>query len=295
MLKRTLYLSSAMHLSTKDNQLILSSKEENGALRSVPIEDIGYVIIENQHTSITIPTLNSLNENNVAIVFCGKNMMPCSMLLNLDSNSTQGERYRHQLTANQTLKKHLWQQIITSKIKNQSNLLTKLGFDGDKLKPLYMNVKSGDSDNREGVAARWYWSELFGKGFSRYREGPPPNNLLNYGYSILRAAIARGLMGAGLFPAFGIFHRNRNNAFPLADDMMEPFRPYIDEVVYHLYNEGKETLDKEIKQHIVKTLFCDTKYEKVTRPMDIGITYSCASLAKCFSGELKHLKFPTLV
>lgn len=292
MLKRVLYLTTAKHLSLKDNQLILASKDSCDNPHYVPIEDIGYIIVENQQTSFSIPVINALSENNVAVVFCGKNMMPCSMLLNLDSNSTQGERYRHQLTANIILKKHLWQQIISSKIKNQSRLLYKLGLDGDKLKPIYKNVKSGDADNREGVAARIYWKELFGKEFTRYREGPPPNNLLNYGYSILRAAIARGLMGAGLFPAFGIFHRNRNNAFPLADDMMEPFRPYIDEIVYHLYNEGKENLDKEIKHHIVKTLFCDTKYKRVTRPLDVGITYTCASLAKCFLGDEKTLNFP---
>lgn len=295
MLKRALYITTALRLSVKNNQLVIESKDKPEVMNTVPIEDIGYLIVENQQTTFTIPALNSLSENNVAVVFCGKNMMPCSMLLNLDSCTIQGERYRQQISATDTLKKYLWQQIIESKIKNQSNLLAKLGLDGDKLKPLYKNVKRGDADNREGVAAKIYWGELFGKGFYRYREGPPPNSLLNYGYSILRGAVARGLMGSGLFPAFGIFHRNRNNAFPLADDMMEPFRPYIDEVVYYLHNEGVDALNKDVKQHIVKTLFCDTKYERVTRPMDIGITYSCASLAKCFSGELKHLKFPILI
>lgn len=246
MLKRTLYVSSAMHLSTKDNQLILSPKEENGILQSVPIEDIGYVIIENQQISITIPTLNSLSENNVAVVFCGRNMMPCSMLLNLDSCTIQGERYRYQNLASDKLKRNIWRQIIVSKIRNQSMLLNKLGLDGNKLKPFYKNVKSGDADNREGVAARIYWAELFGKEFIRYREGAPPNNLLNYGYSILRAAVCRGLMGSGLFPAFGIFHKNRNNSFPLADDLMEPFRPYIDEVVYHILRKEEKYLTKRL-------------------------------------------------
>ena len=160
--------------------------------------------------------------------------------------------------------------------------------------PLYKNVKSGDIDNREGIAARIYWRELFGQDFYREREGPPPNNLLNYGYAILRAAVARGLMGSGLFPAFGLFHHNRSNAFPLADDMMEPYRPYIDEIVYELYNNGIDELNKEAKTRIVKALFCDTQFKNVLRPMDIGITYSCASLAKYFAGTCKKLNFPEI-
>lgn len=157
-----------------------------------------------------------------------------------------------------------------------------------------MAVKSGDVDNREGIAAKIYWKELFGQDFYREREGPPPNNMLNYGYSILRAAVSRGLMGSGLFPAFGLFHHNRSNAFPLADDMMEPYRPYIDEVVYGLYKDGIEELNKEAKSRIVKTLFCDTQFKNVLRPMDIGITFSCASLAKYFAGTCKKLNFPEI-
>ena len=138
--------------------------------------------------------------------------MPNALLMNLDSNRTQGEHYRMQIAASEPLKKGLWKQIVETKIRNQAALLRKLGYDGDKLKPCYMNVKSADADNREGIAARIYWSELFGAEFYRSREGSPPNNLLNYGYTILRAAVARAIMGSGLFPAFGIFHRNRYNS-----------------------------------------------------------------------------------
>lgn len=154
------------------------------------------------------------------------------------------------------LKKGLWKQIVETKIRNQAALLRKLGYDGDKLKPCYMNVKSADADNREGIAARIYWSELFGAEFYRSREGSPPNNLLNYGYTILRAAVARAIMGSGLFPAFGIFHRNRYNSFPLADDVMEPYRPYVDELVYQLYRNGNTQLTKKVKGELLRLLVC---------------------------------------
>lgn len=294
MLKRAIYITSAVTLSVKNNQLVISPKDVLCTSNSIPIEDIGYIIIEHQQTTITIPAMNSLSDNNVAVVFCGQNMMPRSMLMNLETCATQGERYRNQIEATVPIKKQLWQQIVTAKIKNQSKLLNKLGKNGQKLVPLYTNVKSGDIENKEGLAAKLYWKELFGPNFYRSREGIPPNNLLNYGYSILRAAVARGLMGSGLLPAIGIFHRNRSNAFPLADDMMEPYRPYVDEVVYGLYKRGVEQLDKEAKSQIVKSLFMDTRFKNVMRPMDIGITYSCASLAKYFAGTAKKLNFPEI-
>ena len=173
-------------------------------------------------------------------------------------------------------------------------MLRKLGKDEDKLKPYYMNVKSGDTDNREGIAAKIYWTELFGREFIRSREGSEPNNLLNYGYTILRAAVARSLMGSGLLPAFGIFHRNRYNAFPLADDLMEPYRPYVDELVYKLQSEGKLQLTKEVKGELLRLLFVDTRFEKVLRPLDVGLTFTSASLAKCFAGTHKKILYPLL-
>ena len=220
--------------------------------------------------------------------------MPNAMLMNLDSNRTQGENYRAQIEASEPLKKGLWKQIVEAKIRNQAALLRKLGRDGDKLKPYYMNVKSADADNREGIAAKVYWSELFGADFVRSREGAAPNNLLNYGYTILRAAVARSIMGSGLFPAFGIFHRNRYNAFPLADDLMEPYRPYVDELVHALWMRGHKQLTKEVKSELLRILFADTRFDKVLRPLDVGLTFTSASLAKCFSGIQKKIAYPVL-
>lgn len=294
MLKRALFFSTPFCLSLKNNQMIIHTKEMPEMQKSVPIEDIGFVILEHQQTNITLPLLNALSDNNVAVIFCGNDFMPNAMLMNLDSNKTQGESYRAQIEASEPLKKGLWKQIVEAKIRNQAALLNKLGKDGDKLKPYYTNVKSGDSDNREGVAAKIYWNELFGTDFIRSREGIEPNNMLNYGYTLLRAAVARALMGSGLFPSFGIFHRNRYNAFPLADDIMEPYRPYVDEIVFDMYANGERELTKDVKSHLLCLLFTDTVFGKVTRPLDVGLTMTSASLSKCFSGIQKKIIYPLL-
>lgn len=274
--------------------MIIHTKEMPDMQKSVPIEDIGFVILEHRQIDISLPLLNALSDNNVAVILCGDDFMPNAMLMNLDSNRTQGESFRAQIEASEPLKKGLWKQTVEAKIRNQAALLNKLGLDGDKLKPYYANVKSGDADNREGIAAKIYWSELFGSGFVRLRDGAEPNNLLNYGYTLLRAAVARSLMGSGLFPAFGIFHRNRYNAFPLADDIMEPYRPYVDEIVYGLYADGERKLTKEVKSKLLGLLFTDTVFGKVTRPLNVGLTMTTASLAKCFAGTQKKIIYPLL-
>lgn len=294
MLKRALFFSTPFCLSLRDGQMIVCAKEAPDMRRSVPVEDIGVVVLEHPQTTVTLPLLNALSDNNAAVVLCGGDRMPNAMLLNLDSNRTQGESYRAQIEASEPLRKGLWKQIVEAKIRNQAALLDKLGRDGGLLKPYWSNVRSGDADNREGAAARVYWSELFGRGFVRSREGEAPNNLLNYGYTILRAAVARALMGSGLFPAFGIFHRNRYNAFPLADDLMEPYRPYVDEQVYGLHAAGHSELTREAKGELLRLLFADTRFDKVVRPLDVGLTLTSASLARCFAGTAKKLAFPLL-
>ena len=294
MLKRTLFFSTPFCLSLKDNQMVINTKQMPDEKRTIPIEDIGFVVLEHQQTNITLPLLNALSDNNVAVIICGNDYMPNAMLMNLDSNKTQGESFRAQIEVSEPLKKGLWKQIVEAKIRNQAALLNKLGKDGDKLKPYYSNVKSGDSDNREGIAAKIYWNELFGDNFIRSREGIEPNCLLNYGYTLLRAAVARALMGSGLLPAFGLFHRNRYNAFPLADDIMEPYRPYVDEIVYHMYTNGIDQLDKDAKSQLLHILFTDTVFNKVTRPLEVGLTMTTASLAKCYMGSAKKISYPLL-
>lgn len=294
MLKRALFFSTPFCLSLRDGQMIVCAKEAPDMRRSVPVEDIGVVVLEHPQTTVTLPLLNALSDNNASVILCGNDRMPNAMLLNLDSNRTQGESYRAQIEASEPLRKGLWKQIVEAKIRNQAALLDKLGRDGGLLKPYWSNVRSGDADNREGAAARVYWSELFGRGFVRSREGEAPNNLLNYGYTILRAAVARALMGSGLFPAFGIFHRNRYNAFPLADDVMEPYRPYVDEAVFGLSARGENRLTRETKQELLRLLFADTRFDDLVRPLDVGLSFTTSSLAKCFAGTKKKIAYPLL-
>lgn len=295
MIKQTLMFTSPVSLSLKDKQMVILFKD-NKDMVTRPIEDIGFVVIENPQVSISIPLLNELADNNVSVVFCDKKMMPKTMLITLEGNTTQQESYKYQIDASVPTKKNIWKQLVESKIRNQSLLLNKVGKNGDVLKPYYMNVKSGDTDNREGAAAREYWGSIFEDGFRREREGLPPNNLLNYGYTILRAAVARALIGSGLYPAFGVFHRNRYNAFPLADDVMEPYRPFVDEIVYHLYyDDGVRELDNQSKGKLLRVLFSDVKMGKVTRPLENALSFMTASLLKIYKGETDKLSLPIIV
>ena len=294
MLKRTLVFSNPISLSLKNQQIVIAYKDTPDEKVTVPIEDVGVVVLEHQQINVTLPLLNALTDSNVQLVVCNDKGMPNSMLLNLDTNVTQGKTLRNQINAGEVLKKQLWKQIVEGKIHNQANLLDKVGCDGNILRPYYSNVKSGDSDNREGIAARIYFQELYGKEFVRDRNLPGINALLNYGYTILRAAVARSLVSSGLFPALGIFHHNRSNAFPLADDIMEPYRPYVDEVVYDLANKGKLELTKDVKADLISILYADTYFEKVIRPLSVGLSQTSASLAKCYAKEETKIKLPMM-
>lgn len=286
--------TSPVYLALKDQQMVITFKDNQDTVTR-PIEDIGFVVIEHPQVSISVPLLNELADNNVSVVFCDKKQMPKTMLMTLDGNTTQQESYKYQIDASTPMKKNVWKQLVESKIKNQALLLNKVGKNGDVLKQYYMNVKSGDTDNREAAAAREYWGRIFGDGFKREREGLPPNNMLNYGYTILRAAVARALIGSGLYPAFGVFHRNRYNAFPLADDVMEPYRPFVDEIVYHLYYDGSVTeLDSQSKGELLRVLFSDVRMGKVTRPLENALSLTTASLLRMYKGETDKLSLPMI-
>jgi CRISPR-associated protein Cas1 len=291
MLKQTLFFSTPVRLSLKDKQLVISIKDSTEIITR-PIEDIGSVIIENQMVSVTIPLLNELAVNNVCTIICDAKGMPSALFIALENNATQAESLKYQLDVSEPARKQAWKQIVEQKIKNQAMLLDKIGIKKHNLKAYYSNVLSGDSTNREGIAARRYWPLLLGDGFRREREGLTPNNLLNYGYAILRAATARALIGSGLLPALGLFHRNRYNAFPLADDIMEPYRPYVDEIVFSCAEEGLLNIDKEVKVRLLNLLVADVKIGEVTRPLSIALTTTTASLLKYYKGETKKLALP---
>ncbi|MGE0089999.1 MAG: type II CRISPR-associated endonuclease Cas1 [Bacteroidales bacterium] len=293
MLKRTLYFTKPSYLSLKNKQLVVELKEDS-SVKTVPVEDIGFMVIEDMQISLSTPLIEELMNYNVAVIFCDSKHHPQSMLLNFEGNHQQTEVYRQQVAASEPLKKNLWKQTVEAKIENQAKALIKLGLNADPLPHLANQVKSGDSDNREGMAARIYWKKLFGDNFNRERFGDWPNALLNYGYIVLRAATARALTGSGLLPSFGIFHKNRFNAFCLADDIMEPYRPFVDLLVYDLYQKYPESvaLEKEMKAEILNILSADVGMKNNTRPLMVALTHTSATLVACYKGERKNIEFP---
>ena len=295
MLKRTLVFSNPMVLSLKNRQLVFSYKDSPDEKNIVPIEDIGLVLLENQEINITLPLLNALAEKEVQVIVCNNKGMPNVMIHGMNSNNLKGKILREQIACGEVLKKQLLNQVVEAKIKNQAALLDSIGEDGKRLKPFYSNVRSGDDNNREGIAARIYFQYLFGHDFVRDREKSGLNALLNYGYSILRAAMCRAIVSSGLQPAIGIHHHNRSNAYPLADDLMEPFRPFVDEIVHNLSLNGETELTREVKASLINVLYSDTMYENVKRPLSIGMSMTTASMVKCLSKEQKIIIFPTLL
>jgi len=294
MIKRTVAIDNPSKLSVQDSQLTI---EQNGdVVGKIPIEDIGVLIIDHPAVLYTHIAITALVENNAAVVFSAKNHHPAGLLLPLDTNSVQSERFRHQIETRQPIKKRLWQLTVQAKIKNQANLLTKYGIENERLSTLIKKVKSGDPQNIEAQAARFYWPRIFGKKFRRDRRGLPPNNFLNYGYMILRAAVARSLVSSGLLPTLGIHHCNRYNAYCLADDIMEPFRPFVDLTVLKILKkfDAVEDLTPEIKKVLLCILTQTVSYNDQARPLMVGLHQTTASIYRCFSGEQKTIDYPVL-
>ncbi len=299
MIKRTLYFGNPANLRLKDKQLQVEIRvEEELKTILIPVEDIGIVVIDNSQITLTSGLIQALQENNVALITCDYRHMPQSLLLPIEGNSVQQERYDNQLAASEPLKKQLWQQTIIQKIKNQAGILNNLTLKSDYLIPLHKNVKSGDTDNCEATAAVYYWQTIFKhvNGFVRHREGPPPNNFLNYGYAILRGTMARSIVAAGLLPTLGIFHRNRYNAFCLADDLMEPFRPYVDEIVHKMIDEFGPVVEmqKEHKAILLKIPAIDVLIDGEKSPLMIATQRTAVSLVKCFEGGQRKLLYPEI-
>lgn len=309
MIKKTLYFGSPVYLSLKNAQLVIKLPEivKNHTLPegfkqqsevTKPIEDVGVVVLDNKQITITSGVLEALLENNCAVITCDSKSMPVGLMLPLYGNTTQNERFRHQLDASLPLLKQLWQQTIKMKIANQAAVLKKCA--GSEVKCMLAwasNVKSGDPDNLEARAAAYYWKNIFKiEGFTRGREGVPPNNLLNYGYAILRAVVARGLVTSGLLPTLGIHHHNRYNAYCLADDIMEPYRPYVDNLVYGIVSDGCDCreLTKELKSRLLTIPTLDVVISGKRSPLMVAVAQTTASLYKCFSGELRKITYPEM-
>ncbi|MCD6556410.1 MAG: type II CRISPR-associated endonuclease Cas1 [Bacteroidales bacterium] len=292
MLKRTLFFVNPYHLFVKNKQLYVKDKMIDKE-QMVPAEDIGYVIFDNKQLTYTHSVMQLFSENNTAVIFCNDKHMPASMMVNFESHHLHGQHSDYQIKASEPLKKNLWQQTIKSKIRNQASVLDYFNKKGEPLREISKHVTSGDSTNRESLAARIYWNSLFNN-FIRHRDGKQPNSMLNFCYSILRSATAKAITGSGLIPVIGIHHKNKYNAYRLADDLMEPYRPFADRIVKETFAKFPDYKDltKEIKFDLTDILTTDVQFKKVTRPLSVGLSMTTASLVKCYKGEKKKISYP---
>ena len=301
MIKRTLYFGSPAYLSLRNKQLEVRQPREEEAkhlVRTIPIEDIGVVLLDHQQITITHGLLHALLENNCAVVTCSPSHLPAGLLLPLDGHTLQNERFRVQLEASLPLRKQLWQQTVQAKILNQAALLGQvLGEPVKNMLAWAKQVKSVDSENLEARAAAFYWRNLFISlpGFVREREEAAPNALLNYGYAILRAIVARALVSCGLLPTLGIHHHNKYNAYCLADDIMEPYRPYVDQLVVEICEDEVPTmLTKELKVQLLSIPTLDVEIDGQRHPLMVAVSLTASSLLRCFEGEIRKISYPLL-
>ncbi len=297
MIKRTLYFGNPAYLKTNNGQLIIEM-HDSGETRSAPIEDIGLLVLDHQQITITQALLAKLLSNNTAVITCDHTHHPTGMLFNLDGHTLQSQKFQAQVEASVPLKKQLWQQTVACKIENQAALLQHEREEYKLLLTYAKDVKSGDSENHEAQAAAYYWKRIFPDflEFRRERYGPPPNNLLNYGYAILRALVARGLTSSGLLPTLGIHHRNQYNAYCLADDIMEPYRPFVDKIVCQIIRGNGKFLEMtpNMKKALLEIPAMDVQIDGQKSPLMNAMQRTTASLAKCFEGKSRKILYPEL-
>ena len=297
MIKRTILIENKSTVTVKNQQLVLKTTLRES---SIPIEEIGFLVLDHPEIYLSIPAMNQLIENNTSVIVCGKNHLPNGLFMNLNSHHIQQEIFRNQIEASAPLKKQLWQQTIIEKIKNQGQLLEKITKTSNSFEFLARKVLSGDSSNMEGVAAQNYW-KVFPipngekNGLKRERFGDYPNSFLNYGYAILRAATARALSGSGLLNTLGIHHKSKYNAFALADDIMEPFRPIVDEKVFEIMQHyDEEELNTAIKAELLQILTRTVYFKEEKSPLMVALQKTASSLQHCFTGDRKKIKYPKL-
>lgn len=301
MIKRTLCFSHPAYLSLKNRQLVVRLEKHDGEPEqqaTIPIEDIGMVVLDHRQITITHGVMAALLDNNASVITCNESHMPVGLMLPLEGHTVQSERFQAQLSASLPLRKQLWQQTVQQKILNQAALLRELhGIETGNMKSWATEVHSGDSTNLEGRAAAFYWSQMFPciPNFTRDREGVYPNALLNYGYAILRAVIARALVSSGLLPTLGIHHHNRYNAYCLADDIMEPYRPYVDKLVVETIAECCDVeVTTNIKRRLLSIPTIEVHIGGQRSPLMVAASQTTASLARCFSGESRRVTYPEM-
>lgn len=301
MIKRTLCFSNPAYLSLRNKQLLVRLEKHDGEPEreaTIPVEDIGFVVLDHRQITITHGALSALLDNNASVVTCNESHMPVGLMLPLEGNTIQSERFQSQLSASLPLRKQLWQQTVQQKILNQAALLRELhDIETGNMKTWAAEVHSGDSTNLEGRAAAFYWSQMFPSipNFTRDREGVYPNNLLNYGYAILRAVIARALVGSGMLPTLGIHHHSRYNAYCLADDIMEPYRPFVDRLVVETMAECCDVeVTTAIKRRLLSVPTLEVRINGQRSPLMVAASQTTASLARCFAGESRRITYPEL-
>ena len=295
MLKKSILIENKTAITAKNLQLVIKSEIRESA---IPIEDIGFLVLDHQEIYISLPAMNLLVENNTSVIICSKNHLPNGMFLNLNSHHIQQEVFKNQIDASIPLKKQLWQQTIVEKITNQGLLLERITQNKNSFEFLASKVLSGDTSNMEGVAASQYWKSFFDTydiKFRRERFGDYPNNFLNYGYAILRAATARALSGSGLLNTLGIHHKSKYNAFALAGDIMEPFRPLVDEKVFEIMQTyDEQELNTKIKAELLQVLTRTVYFKEEKSPLMVALQKTASSLQQCFMGQRKKIKYPKL-
>lgn len=303
MIKKTLYFGNPAYLSLRLEQLVIKTqKQENDGeslTRTIPIEDVGVVVLDHRQITITQGVMEKLLENNCAVITCDSRHLPAGLLLPLVGNTVQNERFRSQIDSSLPLRKQLWQQTIQAKIANQAAVLeySTSRRHGNML-AWVSQVKSGDSDNVEARAATYYWKTIFPErpDFLRGQFEDEPNGLFNYGYAVLRAVVARSLVMSGLLPTLGIHHHNRYNAYCLADDIMEPYRPYVDRLVLDIIAEdGTLSLTQSAKLRLLSIPVLDVEIDGHTSPLMVAVSTTTASLAKCFGGDLRKIVYPIMI
>ena len=304
MIKRIIEISQAKtYLSVKYGQLII--RQDGEQVSSIPCEDIGVLLVDHQGVTYTHSVFTELLQCGAAVVLCGGDHHPTGMLLPIESNSVQTERFRQQIEAKEPVKKRLWKQIVKAKIKHQAKVV---GKDSDVYRTLMAlrdRVRSGDPDNIEAQASRKFWPVYLQDvvstssaqvQFRRNIDGAPPNNMLNYGYMVMRASVARALCSAGLLPSLGVHHRNRYNAFCLADDLLEPFRGFVESKVRDIYLDigPVDELEQSTKARLLEVLYEEVSIAGFKGPLMVGLHRTMASLQRCFSGEQKKIDLPEI-
>lgn len=292
MIKRVLCFENPARLSLKLAQMVVELQD---VTRTLPIEDIGVVILDHKQITITHALIDALLANNVAIVTSNDKHLPVGLMLPLDGNTLQSERFRAQIDASEPLKKQMWQQTVVAKILGQAHVLGTQLIEHNNMLKWSKDVRSGDTDNMEARAAAYYWRNMFEKdAFIRDPQGLPPNNFLNYGYSVVRAMMARALVGAGLLPTLGIHHHSRYDAYCLADDIMEPYRPFVDMKVLEMWEKVEVTSDisSEQKRQLLALTTMDVNISGHRSPMMLAIQATAQSVQKCLSGEARKIIYP---